>query len=77
MIDRVLKMTNAPTNSATAPNASRKYWMNFVKSATSFALAFACSAPVRTWAEAGRNGSISSTSDAGETPGFAETAIAS
>ena len=24
----VLKMTNAPTNSATMPNASRKYWMN-------------------------------------------------
>jgi hypothetical protein len=28
------------------PNASRKYWMNFVNSAMSFALAFACSDPV-------------------------------
>ncbi len=72
VIESVLKMTNAPTKSATAPNASRKYWMNFVNSATSFALAFACSAPVRTWAEAGRSGSISRTSDRGETPGFAD-----
>ena len=70
-------MTNAPTNRATAPNASRKYWMNFVNSAMSFALAFACSDPVFTWADAGSSGSISPTRDSGETPGFAETAIRS
>ena len=48
VIESVLKMTNAPTNSATMPNASRKYWMKFVNSEMSFALALACSAPVFT-----------------------------
>ena len=77
VIESVLKMTNAPTNSATAPNASRKYWMNFVNSVMSFAAALACSDPVWTSVFAGRSGLISRTSESGETPGFAETAIRS
>ena len=51
--------------------------MNFVNSVMSFALAFACSAPVWTSVRAGRSGLISRTSESGETPGFAETAIRS
>ncbi len=77
MIERVLKITKAPTNRATAPNESRKYWMNLVNSEMSFALAFACSAPVCTWADGGRSGRISSTSIRSETPGLPETAIRS
>ena len=77
VIESVLKMTNAPTNSATAPNASRKYWMNFVNSEMSFAAAFACSEPVCTSVFAGSSGLISSTRNSGETPGLAEIAIRS
>ena len=77
VIERVLKITNAPTNSAMAPKASRKYWMNFVKSLMSFELACACSAPVLTAAEAGRIGATSRFSCSGETPSFAASEIAS
>ena len=77
MIESVLKMTNAPTNSATTPKASRKYWMNFVNSEMSFAASFACCEPVCTSAFAGSSGSISLTSVSGATSCFAETAIRS
>ena len=42
VIERVLKITNAPTPSAMKPNPSRKYWTNLLWSWVSLALASAC-----------------------------------
>ena len=57
VIDSVLKMTNAPTKSATPPNPSRKYVMNAMPSFVSAASAAAWAAPVCTSAVAGTSGS--------------------
>ena len=77
VIDSVLAITKAPTNSATPPNASRKSWRMFRKPLVSFDACFACAWPVRTCAVGGRIGRTSDTSSCGETFGFDARAIES
>ena len=48
VIDSVLRITNAPTNSAMPPKPSRKYVMNFRLSLVSLASALAWASPVWT-----------------------------
>src|SRR5260221_357755 len=70
VIDIVLAITKMPTNSATNPNARRKYSRIVRKAFVSFAACFASSCPVRTWAAAGRSRVTSRTSWPGETFGL-------
>ncbi len=71
VIDSVLKMTKAPTKRAMMPNASKKYWMMFVNSSTSWVASWVSWTPVCTWVLGGRIGSISWTSCSGLTPSLA------
>ena len=59
VIESVLRITNAPTNSAMPPKPSRKYVMNFRLSLVSLESAAACASPVLTSALAGSSGLIS------------------
>ena len=71
VIESELEITNAPTNSAMPPNASRKLWrkeMNEVASEESF---FAWAAAVRTCVASGRIGLICFASCSGVTPWIA------
>src|SRR3954470_5160212 len=68
VIDRVLKITNDPTNRAIAANASRKYWKKRRNSSTSPASCAAWSAAFLTCAERGSIGATSRTRRSGETP---------
>ena len=76
VIERVLKITNAPTKSAIPPKPSRKPRMNERNVSTFFLSAFACSSAVLTWTSPGTTDRISRTSRSCETPGFAATEIA-
>ena len=58
VIEIVLKMTNAPTKSATPPKPSRIFWITPTKP-TSFVSCLICASAVRTWAVGGRIGAIS------------------
>ncbi len=71
VIDSVFAITNAPTKSAIAPNASRKYWRKLRKPFVSFVSCFACAWPVLHLRVGGQDRRISATSCAGVTPGFA------
>jgi hypothetical protein len=73
VIERVLKITKAPTKSAIPPKPSRKPRMKLMKLATPFLSSFACSFAVRTCAAAGTSRSSSDTSRSAEMPGFAAT----
>ena len=77
VIDSVFAMTKIPTNSATKPNASRKYSRKFRNALVSFDCCFAWAWPVRTCAVGGRMGRICETSSAGVTFGFEATPIES
>ena len=77
MIDSVLKITNAPTKSATPPNPSSMYVMNLMPSFVSAASAEAWAAPVCTSAVAGTSGSSFWTSCSGVVPSLAATEIES
>jgi hypothetical protein len=77
VIERVLKITNAPTPSAMNPNPSRKYWTNLPLSWTSLESASACCWPVLICAAAGTMGRRSVTSCSDETPSRAAAKIVS
>ena len=77
VIESVLRITNAPTNSAMPPKPSRKYVMNFRLSLVSFESAAAWASPVLTSALAGSSGLISLVSAAGVTPSLALTEMLS
>ena len=77
VIESVLRITNAPTNSAMPPKPSRKYVMNFRLSLVSLESAAACASPVLTSALAGSSGLISFVSAAGVTPSLALTEMLS
>ncbi len=77
VIERVLKITKAPTNNATPPKASRTILMSATALSVSAWSACACSAPVLTCAYAGTICCSSATSRSAGTPGLAATAIAS
>ena len=77
VMESVLTITNAPTNSARKPKPSSRYVMNFRPSLVSLASALACASPVLTSASRGTSGLISRTSAAGETPSFALTEMLS
>ncbi len=77
VIDIVLKITKAPTNSAIAANESRKYLMIFTNWLTSPLSSSACSVPLRTVTSVETSSSIRSTSVAGFTPSAAAAWIAS
>ena len=72
VIEIVLKMTNAPTKSATPPKPSRIFWMIPTKP-TSFVSCFTCAVTVRTCAVGGSSGRISAASLEDETFPFAAT----
>ena len=71
VIDSEFAITNAPTNNAIAPNASRKSCRKLRKLSVSFASDFACPCPVFTCVCGGRIARIWATSCCGVTPGFA------
>ena len=76
VIEIVLKMTNAPTKSATPPKPSRIFWITPTKP-TSFVSCFTCASAVRTCAVGGSSGRISAASFASETLPFPATRTAS
>ena len=75
VIESVFAITKAPTKSAIAAKASRKYLRNESWSVMSFELCFAWSEPVRTCVFGGSTFWISATSFEPETPGLAATSI--
>ena len=75
VIESVLKITKAPTNSAIPPKPSRKPRMKLMKLETPFLSSSACCFAVRTCAACGTLSLRSETSVASETPGFAATEI--
>ena len=77
VIDSVLKMTNAPTNSAITPKPRSAYRMKSMNSDTPFLSAVACSAAVRTCAFAGSSVSMSRISLSFETPSRPATMMTS
>ena len=77
VMEIVLKITNAPTNSAMAPNASRMYLTRLVPAVIWAASWLACWLPVRTCATGGRRGLISAARRDSETPGLAATEMPS
>ena len=76
VIEKVLKITKAPTKSAMPANDSRKYRMKLVNSTDSRSLD-ACWSPVRTVTPEPSASRISLWSCAGVTPSFAATEMAS
>jgi hypothetical protein len=77
VIERVLKITNAPTRSAMPPKPSSTQRIIASPSLRFFASSFACLAASLTCVPAGRIGPIAFTSCAGEVPCFAATEIES
>ena len=77
VIDSVLKMTNEPTISEIAANASRKYLMMASPSFVSLESAAPCSAPVRTTEESSSSGRTSFATASSLTPLFAAMKIES
>jgi hypothetical protein len=77
VIDRVLKITNDPTNSAIAPNPRKKYRMKLIPSFVSLASASACFLASTTCSDDGTSGWTALTSAVGDVPSFALTEIAS
>ena len=77
VIDRVLKITNAPTSSAMPPKPSSTMRIIDMPSLRFFASSLACAALSLTWRLAGRSGLIACTSCAGDVPFFAATEIES
>ena len=78
VIESVLRITNAPTNSAMPPKPSRKYVMNFRLSLVSLESAAACASPVLTSAVVGQQRlDLLRASAAGETPSLALTEMLS
>ena len=73
VIESVLRITNAPTNSAMPPKPSRKYVMNFRPSLTFLASALAAASPVWTTRPLPSSGLMSLVTAAGETPSLALT----
>ena len=77
VIERVLKMTKAPTKRATPPNASRKARTKVMNPVVSFSSAARLLGAGATCASAGTIRFSASTSCAEETPSRAATAIES
>ena len=77
VIDSVLKMTNDPTISEIAANASRRYLMMASPSFVSFESAAPCSAPVRTTADSSSRGRTCLATASSETPFLAAMKIES
>jgi hypothetical protein len=77
VIDSVFAITNAPTNKAMKPNASRIFWKIPTPSLTSSTASCVCAAAVFTFAVSGSSGRISAANFSGGTPGFAATWISS
>ena len=77
VIERVLKITNAPTKSEIPANASRKYWMKFVNSLTSSLSSLASAVADRTCALSGSVGPIDVMSCCGVVPSSPATEISS
>ena len=77
VIENVLKMTKAPTNSAMAPNASSSFWTIATCLSLPLASPFTLAAPVATTPPAGTSGSSVRTSCSGETPSFPAAQISS
>ena len=77
VIESVLRITNAPTNSAMPAKPSRKYEMNFRLSLTSLESAAAWASPVLTSAVLGSSGWIASASCSGVVPSAAFTEMLS
>ncbi len=75
VIESEFAITNAPTNSATPPNARRNFCRNERKSVTSDASLVACAAPVLTWVVGGRMPCTCEMSCSGETPPLAAIRI--
>ncbi len=73
VIDSVLKMTKAPTNSATPPKASRVPRMKVMPSDTTSLSLAACSSPVASSTPGGRTASMRPPSSSVEVPGAAAT----
>ncbi len=77
VIDRVLKITNAPTSSAMPPKPSRKYLTIDMLLSSSLASWSACLALSLTCSDAGISGDTARTSSAEEVPSFAEIEMVS
>ena len=77
VIERVLKITNAPTPSAMNPKPSRNIWTNLLLSCVAFESASACCWPVLICAVAGTTDRRSRTTCSEETPLRAATKIVS
>ena len=77
VIESVLRITNAPTNSAMPAKPSRKYVMNFRLSLTSLESAAAWASPVLTSAVLGSSGLIAVGQRSGEAPSAALTEMLS
>jgi hypothetical protein len=77
VIENVLKMTNAPTNSAMPANVSRKYRMIDVNWPISSSASSASTLADWTVVPAGSTDAIASTSSSSVVPSFAATEIAS
>ena len=77
VIDRVLKITNAPTSSATPPNPSRKYFRIDMLLLSSSASCSACLALSLTCSDAGTSGATARTSSAEDVPSEADIEIES
>ena len=75
VIERVLKITNAPTKSEIAGEAEQEPAQDVMNSSTPAASSSACSAPVRTCAVGGAICSSLETRRSAETPSFAATKI--
>jgi hypothetical protein len=71
VIESVLKITKAPTNSAMPANVSRKYRMMFVNVVTSAESSLACSVPDRTVTDVPSSLRMRATSSSGATPSCA------
>ena len=77
VIDRVLKITNAPTSSAIAPKPSRKYLMIDIDLSSSAASSSACLALSLTCSVPGTSGATALTSSFADVPFAAEREIES